>query len=477
MKFQHALAATLLFLTATESSYAADQYQFIGGYPTPETVQKAYDDADLTRAIQAYKFFFPTVSFEGTWRGNLAEGAVPNSVFPLLEGTPNQLVFTPNSDTPYSGLPIDLSQGPMVIEVPAGPIMGAANDLNQRWVMDLGLPGPDAGKGGKHLLLPPGYTGAIPAGYFAAIPTTNRVLVLLRSIPPGGDNEAANELMKTVKVYPLNRSADWKEPQWQRLEKGDFTLLQWETNLKYWQVLKEIIDLEPTYEAYRPYYGELAELGIIKGQPFVPDDRMKGILEKAAVMANAQMRVQSFADRRSTRFAWPDRRWEWATLRPENGTFDALSYTDLTAREKWFYQAQVESPAMFRRSPGAGSLYWLGTRDNSGAYLDGARNYVLKVPLPVPAKLFWSVTVYDPETRSEIKTDQDHAALRSLFELKGMEGQEAALYFGPKAPAGIENHWIQTIPDKGWFVYLRLYGPESAAFDGAWKPGDFEQVK
>ena len=259
----------------------AQDYEFRGGYPTPETIQRAYDDSDLARAVQAYKFFYPTVSFEGTWRGNIAEGAVANSVFPLLEGTPYQLVFTPNSDTPYSGLPLDLSHGPLVIEVPPGPIMGAANDLNQRWVMDLGLPGPDAGKGGKHLLLPPGYTGEIPSGYYAAIPTTNRVLVLLRSIPPGGDTAAANELMKTVKVYPFNRPADWKEPTWVPLKKGDFTPLRWETNFKYWQVLKEIIDLEPAYEAYRPYYGELAALGIVKGRPFMPDDRMKDILAKA----------------------------------------------------------------------------------------------------------------------------------------------------------------------------------------------------
>lgn len=457
---------------------AAQDYNFVGGYPTPETIQRAYDDADLARAIQAYKFFYPTVSFEGTWRGNLKGGVVPNRVFPLLEGTPDQLVFTPNSDTPYSGLPLDLSQGPMVVELPPGALMGAANDLNQRWVMDLGLPGPDAGKGGKHLFLPPGYTGEIPTGFHAAVPTTNRVLVLIRAIPPEGNNDAANALMKSVKVYPLNKPNDWKEPDWIRLTDGDFTPLQWETNFTYWQVLKEIVDLEPAYDAYRPYYGELAGLGIVKGQPFAPDDRMKAILDKAAKMANAQMRVQSFADRRPDRMAWPDRKWEWATLRPENGTFDMPTYKDLDARGKWFYQAQVESPAMFRRSPGAGSLYWLGTRDKNGAYLDGGKSYVLDVPQPVPAKLFWSVTVYDAETRSEIKTDQEHAALRSLFELKGIGSAPVAkLHFGPSPPADGESAWIKTTSGKGWFAYFRIYGPDAAAFDGTWKPGDFEESR
>jgi len=146
---------------------------------------------------------------------------------------------------------------------------------------------------------------------------------------------------------------------------------------------------------------------------------MTAILERAAADANAQMRVQSFADRRADRAAWPDRQWEWASLRPENGTFDAPTYIDLTAREKWFFQAQVESPARFRRTAGAGSLYWLGTRDATGAFLDGGNAYRLVVPHPVPGKLFWSVTVYDTETRSEIDSGQGHAALRSLFELKG----------------------------------------------------------
>jgi hypothetical protein len=137
----------------------------------------------------------------------------------------------------------------------------------------------------------------------------------------------------------------------------------------------------------------------------------------------------------------------------------------------------VESPAMFRRSAGAGSLYWLGVRDGNGDYLDGAKTYRLRVPQPVPAKLFWSVTVYDTQTRSEIQTDQGHAALRSLFELADLPNSgDAELYFGPDAPAGHEAQWIKTTPGRGWFVYFRIYGPEEAAFNGDWKPADFQPI-
>jgi hypothetical protein len=99
------------------------------------------------------------------------------------------------------------------------------------------------------------------------------------------------------------------------------------------------------------------------------------------------------------------------------------------------------------------------------------------VPLPVPAKLFWSVTMYDPDTRSEIQTKQKKAALRSLVELKDLPGSSVDLYFGPKAPKNAEGRWIQTLPAKGWFTYFRIYGPEKPAFDGSWKPGDFEKMK
>ena len=241
-------------------------------------------------------------------------------------------------------------------------------------------------------------------------------------------------------------------------------------------MLHDVIDNEPAFAGYNDYYGELAALGIVKGKPFSPDARMKQILERAAQLANAQMRVQSFADRRADRVMWNDRQWEWASLRPENGDFQLPTYKDLEAREKWFYQAEIESPAMFRRKEGSGSLYWLGLRNRAGSYLDGARTYKLTVPLPVPASLFWSLTVYDPLTRSEIQTKQARAALRSQYELAGLRGDSVDLYFGPLPPDGQAERWVQTLPDRGWFCYFRIYGPEPAAFDGTWRPGDFEIV-
>ena len=135
------------------------------------------------------------------------------------------------------------------------------------------------------------------------------------------------------------------------------------------------------------------------------------------------------------------------------------------------------SPAAFRRARGAAPLYWVCLHDEDGNYLDGAKTYRLTVPQPVPATLFWSLTVYDAFTRSEIQTDQRKAALRSQFELRDARDAELELYFGPQAPEGAEQRWIKTIPGRGWFAYFRLFGPAQEALDRSWKPGDLVAVR
>jgi hypothetical protein len=257
----------------------------------------------------------------------------------------------------------------------------------------------------------------------------------------------------------------------------DATSLRWEDNIQFWQVLHRVIGAEPLVPQFLSMHGLLSELGIEKGRPFNPDARMTAILEKAAKAGRDQMLVSAFDSARPDRINWPDRKWEWIGLVPGSVQFETPNGLDLEARDRWFAQAIVTSPAMFSRAAGAGSLYWLAARDSAGAFLDGGRTYRLTVPQPVPGKLFWSVTAYDAETRSQVQTDQGKAALRSLFELKDATSSPSVdLYFGPTAPDGQEGRWIKTTPGKGWFAYMRIYGPEQAAFDKSWKPGDFEEI-
>lgn len=475
MPMRSVLMALCLFTTVAR----AQEPDFRKGFPTPETTKRALDEGDFQRAVVAYRFWYPTVSVEGIFHGNREQGILDNEAMPILSAGPRHVGFTLNSDTPYGGGVVDLKEGPYVIELPPGPFIGLANDHHQGWILDVGLPGPDQGKGGKHLILPSDWKGEVPQGYFTGRSSSLKVLVALRSLPVKGDVAGALAALKSVKIYPLSSAASPKLVKMVDMTEKpmDCTCLRWEDNLQFWEKLHSVIEAEPLSGKFLPMYGELAALGIEKGKPFAPDSRMKGILERAAKTGREQLLVSAFDSPRKDKLAWSDRRWEWLGLVPESAQFETPGGIDLEARDRWFAQAIVTSPAMFRRKEGAGSLYWLGHRDAGGTFVDGGKTYKLTVPQPVPAGLFWSVTIYDAQTRSEVQTPQDKGALRSLFELKEKGGEKTLdLYFGPKAPAGKERVWIQTTPGLGWFAYFRIYGPHGAAFDGTWKPGDFEVV-
>lgn len=447
-------------------------YEFTGGFPTDQTIAAAYDDADYVRAVTCYKHFFPAVSGMTILTGTQAVGVVPNRSFGTMDTRPGQIGFTLNSDTPYAPILLDLTDGPLVVTIPPGAIVGAALNVDQSWISDLGIPGPDAGHGGQHIFLgPAGSEKDAPGKGFIHIARGNRVVVGLRAIPRDGDVDAAVALLRSVQVHPVRNVDGWQPPTWVDLtgRPQDTTPLTVQGTLDYWRVLHDYISSEPVHPDDRSYIGELAVLGIRADSSFDPDDRLIEILTRAARDADAQLRVQSLADRRTDRVVWPDRRWEWVTLRPENATFEIDGRPDVDARETWFYQAIASSPVMFRRQAGTGSLYWFTARDDEGGYLDGSRSYRLRVPLPVPAGLFWSLTVYDAETRSQIATAQDSAAVRSLFELDGkLDGDHVDIGFGPQRPGDHDAAWVQTLPGRGWFAYFRIYGPTGAAFDGSW---------
>jgi hypothetical protein len=232
----------------------------------------------------------------------------------------------------------------------------------------------------------------------------------------------------------------------------------------------------------------LASIGIAKGKPFEPDAKTRKILDHAAKTAYKMSRVIGFEEvvaGRSLRI-YPDRRWinPMADATPENlgGPFDlgwhrvAGGYLDLDARIWFFTNYYSVSPGMLSQTPGRGAKYMIAFVDGSGANLSGGSRYRLRLPRDIPAANFWSVTLYEAENGSGLANGQPFPSLGS----RDMPAQNADgstdLYFGPKPPEGKAGNWLATVPGRGYFVVLRLYGPTAAAIDKSWKPGDIEKA-
>jgi hypothetical protein len=448
------------------------------GFPKPETAQNVHEEQDLQSAIDAYRFFYPTLSMECFFRSLRDLGIVDSGAIACFAARPHHQIFTASSDTPYSCGVLDLSaSGPIVIEIPAGPYIALLNDHHQRWIADLGISGADAGLGGRYLLLPPEFCGVVPTGYRVARSATYKVLFAAKALPLEGGLGAALWALKRIVVRPLS-SPDGALPYVDITEFPlDATPLRWETDLEYWNQLHSVLEREPILEEFRPMYGALAALGFRRGRRLVPDPRMQRILQNATRIGLEQMRVEAFASERSDRKVWSDRTWEWVCLLADEPNFEALDYLDLQARDRWFFQSLTLSPAMVRREAGMGSFCFVAVRDAEGAYLDGGNAYVLEVPEPVPAGLFWSVTAYDARTRSQILTSKNDAAISSLNHVFDADANgPLEIHFGPSPIPGRERHWIQTTPGSGFFVYFRVYGPEAESLDGTWRLRDLTRV-
>lgn len=149
----------------------------------------------------------------------------------------------------------------------------------------------------------------------------------------------------------------------------------------------------------------------------------------------------------------------------------------LDARTLFHYVATVVTPAMATPTVGVGSQYAYTAEDSEGQWLDGGRTYRVHLPAGIPAKDFWSLCVYDCQSRSLLQTDNPYPSLNSnTGTVAADEDCSVDVYFGPASPAGRESNWIQTVPDKSWFLLLRLYGPLQAWFDRTWRPSEIEPL-
>ena len=442
-----------------------------------ETAQKMYDHLDLQRATCVYLNNIPLASMSAMRAGILAFGEA-NNVVVMFEELLNSesLWLTPNATSVYFATWLELKPNEaMVIESPTN-ILGFINDHFFKYVTDLGNLGPDKGQGGKYLILPPDYKGAIPQGYYVVQATTYGNWVIGRGFTVDGDPKPAIKSIKeSFRLYPLNT-----EPRPMNFvnNSGKVNNTIHKMNAEIFEEINSVIQAEPLDSFSPELLGQLASIGIKKGTEFAPDARMQAILKEAADIGAATLRSLVAYPRNEKFYIYYPKSTVWINPFAYGHEFKDGDIRDLDGRSLFHFYATGITPAMSFKFIGKGSQYAYAYTDAEGNIFDGSKSYKITLPPNVPAKDNWSFTIYDSQTRSMLKTDQPFATVSSDDDnIKQNADGSYDVYFGPTPPKGFENNWIQTIPGKSWNTIFRLYGPLEPWFDRSWKLPDPVLVK
>jgi hypothetical protein len=492
--------------------------EFTDGYPTGETAEKLRDHLDYLHGVEAFMNSISGVSIYAVRQGYLDAGIMDGDVLIFSELMDSRSLFlTANADTVYFWFFLDLSQGPLVLETPADSL-GMLNDMWFRWISDFGLPGADRGQGGTYLLAGPGYDGPLPeGGSYVRHSRTSHVTVIGRAfIDQNEGNDPAptvDRIKEQLKVYPylpggvgssiggylmgkgpLGRPAI---PQSPRFVEGTGLAINTipPNDFGHYEMLDALVQMEPAEALDTELAGQFAAIGIVKGEKFAPDPRLRAILADAVAVGNAASRTLGMGAHPTEGFRYygSDSAW-WNMLfvggfeftnPPPSITAEGVQpfpnkgARQLHSRTSFFYTATAVTPAMCMRLTNVGSQYLIANVDADGQPFDGAKTYRLRLPKDIPAARFWSLTVYDNQTRSMLQTEQLYPRAGSQMYPSPAAGPEpdgaTVVYFSPTQPDDIAaGNWIQTDPDRGWFVVLRLYSPLQPFFDKTWRPGEIE---
>jgi hypothetical protein len=452
------------------------QIELTNNYFDDAASKRLHDEMDYQRAVQAYIWSMPLVSV-ATWRDTQgkAYGVKDSSDFVVLESLKEKRgIVTANLTTPYIFNFSNLKDGPIQIDYPPGQTAGGVLDFWQRPVFDLGLTGPDRGKGATYVVVGPNDDPAkyTKNGTHVFQGATNNIFVGLRIL----DQDPAF-YDKFTRAYKMGRAGTETKPS--RFIRGKD--VEWSATaprgLDYWRTLSEIIQEEPVREIDKGWMAMLEPLGIAKGKSFTPDDRLRTILFKGAAMGELMTRNLQ-VNPRYTEPYWPGTSWY------KSFDFQVEQETANTAqidqRATWFYEAVTSTKGMVNPQLGEGQVYMTTKRDSKGDMLRADRSYKLRVPAHVPVKQFWSLTLYSENTRRAYDnggTKISDVSLDSrMKQLKYNDDGGIDLYIGAKAPEGGESNWMKTVGDDGGFVYFRLYAPEQAFFDKTFRLPDFEPV-
>lgn len=436
--------------------------------------------ADLAvhrRAVEAVIWGIPAVNFDLMVQAAAANGARPNQI--VYWSRPvnwKDQTLTPNPDTIYFNPFYDTREGPVVLEIPPAAngqvIVGSADMAWQNAMLDFGPDGADQGKGGKYLITPPGYAGKAPAGYTVLVSETFQGFVILRSnfkSRSDADIAAAVEHGRKVKFYPLGAKPD-STVFVDVYDKPFDSTIQYDW--RFVESLHRFVQVEPWLTRDKVMIEQLRSLGIEKGKPFAPDEKMKSAFDAAAKQAHEFIAARYEANFEPPFFEGT----HWAVPVPpetmaglQTGFADPNVYA-LDGRAVMYHMAYFSAKRL-----GGAQFYLLSLNDKSGQPLDGKKTYQLTVPANAPVRQYWSVTLYDRDTHALIKDTSHGSRSSNIPELQKNADGSATIYFGPTAPAGKDSNWVPT-NGRPFEMLFRLYGPDKSFFDKAWILPDAEPV-
>lgn len=455
-----------------------------GNWLDAKEAESLVDELYYQRAVYAYMTMLPALNVIGMRDGSEKAFGGGYNVLPIWKQRMDArtIVPTPNADVIYSMSYLDLKKsGPLVVKAPAN-VIGMFTDFFQRTITDVGAIGPDRARGGLYLLLPPDYTGPIPASYFAFKSSTYNVFLFFRTVMAKGDGKPdplpAVKNAEQTRVYPLWTVEKDVKPMQFPDASGKRVNMMYPVDNEYWTKLKDFVDYEPVAAIELETRGVLASIGIVKGQTFQPNQRQQAMLQKAVEAAPKMILALRQTGREDGRNRYyTDRQWEraWAGATAE---WTQESYLDVNQRAGFFQYAYSSAPAMVMHTTGAGSKYPFTARDAGGNFLNGSSTYKLRLPPNAPAALFWAVTAYNVTDGTMPETKQLLPSTNGYYSIPKQSDGSLEIWFGPEKPSGVADAaFIQTIPGRNFLVALRLYGAEDAFYDQTWKPDDITKMK
>jgi hypothetical protein len=431
------------------------------------------------RAFEAVVWGMPVVNFDLMYQTmvNTVGGGWNQIVYwPGLLDWKNQ-TLTPNPDVIYLMPFFNTKDGPVVLEIPpadGGLFNGSIMNRWQAAIEDIGPGGVDKGKGGKYLILPPGYDmSKVPAGYIPMASDSELGYALIRSVLKSGsdaDVAAAIAYAKRLKLYALAQAANPPDTVYKDAKDVVFdSTIPYD--VRFFESLKRMIDAEPWLERDRAMIDPLKTIGIARGQPFDPDEETRAILEGAAQEAKA----------------WIER--ECRKLPPyyEDGHWFFPATEDNVRNVHSFWRDPVSYPtdnrglcyslAFFSALHiGESQYYLMAMSDKDGNALEGNALYRVAVPANAPVTQYWSMTVYDHDTHAFVRNvDRAGRSSQSPGLTTNADGS-VDIYFGAAAPKGTDANWVPTDPNGRFEVLARFYGPKKPLFDKSWRLPDIEKI-